>query len=53
MGVAAGRDHFRSGDFPAVIQDTLDQLSGKHKDRLATRKTLDFQVFDPLSLLTE
>ena len=46
-----GRYHATFADFQAAIQDTLRQLSTKHKDRLASLMTLNFQVFDNVSLL--
>jgi len=47
-----GRYHPRFADFQAAVQDTLSQLSSKHKDKLASLMTLNFQVFDNVSLLT-
>jgi transposase len=47
-----GRYHATFADFQAAIQDTLSQLSTKHKDKLADLMTLNFQVFDNVSLLT-
>jgi transposase len=47
-----GRYHPTFADFQAAIQDTLAQLSTKHKDSLASLMTLNFQVFDNVSLLT-
>ena len=38
-------------DFQAAIQDTLGQVSTKHKDKLASLMTRNFQVFDDVSLL--
>jgi transposase len=46
-----GRYHPTFADFQAAIQDTLGQLSTKHSDRLASLMTLNFQVFDHVSLL--
>ena len=46
-----GRYHATFADFQAAIQDTLDQLPTKHKDKLASLMTLNFQVFDNVSLL--
>ena len=46
-----GRYHPTFADFQAAIQDTLGQLSTKHKDKLAALMTLNFQVFDNVSLL--
>jgi transposase len=46
-----GRYHATFADFRAAIEDTLSQLSTKHKDRLASLMTLNFQVFDDVSLL--
>jgi transposase len=47
-----GRYHPTFADFRAAVQDTLDQLSAKHKDKLASLMTLNFQEFDNVSLLT-
>jgi transposase len=47
-----GRYHPRFADFQAAVQDTLGQLSSKQKDQLASLMTLNFQVFDNVSLLT-
>jgi len=47
-----GRYHPTFADFRAAVQDTLDQLSSKHKDKLASLMTLNFQEFDNVSLLT-
>jgi transposase len=46
-----GRYHPTFADFQAAIQDTLSQLPTKHKDKLASLMTLNFQVFDNVSLL--
>jgi transposase len=46
-----GRYHATFADFRAAIEDTLSQLSTKHKDRIASLMTLNFQVFDDVSLL--
>jgi transposase len=46
-----GRYHPTFADFQAAVQDTLSQLSTTHKDRLASLMTLNFQVFDSVSLL--
>ena len=46
-----GRYHPTFADFQAAIQETLGQLSTKHKDRIASLMTLNFQVFDNVSLL--
>jgi transposase len=47
-----GRYHPTFADFRAAVQDTLDQLSSKHKDKLASLMTLNFQEFENVSLLT-
>jgi transposase len=47
-----GRYHATFADFQGAIQDTLSQLSTKHKDKLASLMTLNFQEFDNVSLLT-
>jgi hypothetical protein len=46
-----GRYHASFADFQTAIQDTLGQVSTKHKDKLASLMTLNFQVFDNVSLL--
>jgi transposase len=46
-----GRYHPTFADFQAAIEDTLSKVSTKHKDRLASLMTLNFQVFDDVSLL--
>jgi transposase len=46
-----GRYHATFADFQAAIQETLGQLGTKHKDKLASLMTLNFQVFDNVSLL--
>jgi transposase len=46
-----GRYHATFADFQAAVQDTLGQVSTKHKDKLASLMTLNFQVFDNVSLL--
>jgi transposase len=46
-----GRYHPTFAGFQAAVQETLSQLSSKHKDPLASLMTLNFQVFDNVSLL--
>ena len=46
-----GRYHANFADFKAAIEEVLGQLPTKHKDKLASLLTLDFQVFDSVSLL--
>ena len=46
-----GRYHATFADFQAAVQDTLGQVSTTHKDKLASLMTLNFQVFDNVSLL--
>jgi len=46
-----GRYHPTFANFQTAIQDTLNQVSTKHKDKLASLMTLNFQVFDNVSLL--
>jgi transposase len=46
-----GRYHPTFADFRAAIENTLSLLPTKHKDRLASLMTLNFQVFDNVSLL--
>jgi transposase len=48
-----GRYHATFANFQTAIQDTLGQVSTKHKDKLASLMTLNFQVFDNVSLLAE
>ena len=46
-----GRYHATFADFQSAIQDVLGKLSTKHEDKLASLMTLDFQVFDDVSLM--
>jgi transposase len=46
-----GRYHPTFADFQAAIQNNIALLPTKHKDRLASLMTLNFQVFDTVSLL--
>jgi transposase len=46
-----GRYHPTFADFRAAVEDTLSKVSTKHKDKLASLMTLNFQVFDDVSLL--
>jgi transposase len=46
-----GRYHATFADFRAAIEDTLSQVSTTHKDKLASLMTLNFQVFENVSLL--
>jgi transposase len=46
-----GRYYPTFADFRVAVQATLDQLSSKHKDKLASLMTLNFQVFENVSLL--
>jgi transposase len=46
-----GRYHPTFADFQAAIQDNIALLPTRHKDRLASLMTLNFQVFDNVSLL--
>lgn len=46
-----GRYYATFADFRVAVQTTLDQLPSKHKDKLASLMTLNFQVFDDVSLL--
>src|SRR5262249_3613826 len=46
-----GRYHASFAAFQAAIEEVLDQLPTKHKDKLASLLTLNFQVFDNVSLL--
>jgi transposase len=46
-----GRYHPTFADFQAAIQNNIALLPTKHRDRLASLMTLNFQVFDNVSLL--
>jgi len=46
-----GRWHPAFADFKGAIEGTISELGGKHKDMLASLMTLNFQVFDDVSLL--
>jgi transposase len=46
-----GRYHASFADFKAAIEEVIDQMPTKHKGRLASLLTLNFQVFDSVSLL--
>jgi transposase len=46
-----GRYHANFADFKAAIEEVVVQMPTKHKDRLASLLTLNFQVFDNVSLL--
>jgi transposase len=46
-----GRYHPTFADFQAAIQKNIALLPTRHKDRLASLMTLNFQVFDNVSLL--
>jgi transposase len=46
-----GRWHPTFADFKAAIEGTISELGNKHKDKLASLMTLNFQVFDDVSLL--
>jgi transposase len=46
-----GRWHPTFADFKAAIEGTISELGGKHEDKLASLMTLNFQVFDDVSLL--
>jgi transposase len=46
-----GRYHANFAAFKAAIEDTLAKLPSKHKDKLASLMTLNFQIFDNVSLL--
>ena len=47
-----GRYHATFADFRGAIEETLGQVSGKHKEKLDSLMTLNFQVFENVSLLT-
>lgn len=46
-----GRYHPTFADFKAAIEEVIDQMPSKHKGRLASLLTLNFQVFGSVSLL--
>ena len=46
-----GRYHATFADFKAAIERTISELGGKHKQQLTSLMTLNFQVFDDVSLL--
>ena len=46
-----GRYHANFADFQAAIKETLGQLTTKHADKLTSLMTLNFQVFENVSLL--
>jgi transposase len=46
-----GRYHATFADFKAAIEATIRDLGGKHKDKVASLMTPNFQVFDDVSLL--
>ena len=46
-----GRYHANFADFKAAIEEVIVQMPTKHKGRLASLLTLNFQVFDNVSLL--
>src|SRR5215210_50119 len=46
-----GRYHANFAHFKAAIEEVIAQMPTKHKDRLASLLTLEFQVFDNVSLL--
>jgi transposase len=46
-----GRYHPTFADFQAAIQETLDGLPTTHAEKLETLMTLNFQLFDDVSLM--
>jgi len=48
---AYGRHHSTFADFRAAVQDVLDRVPTTHTGQLASLMTLNFQVFDDVSLL--
>ena len=46
-----GRWHPTFADFKQAIAGTISELGGKHEDKLASLMTLNFQVFDDVSLM--
>src|SRR4051812_12877040 len=47
-----GRYHPTFADFRAAIEETLDGLPTRHAEQLETLMTLNFQLFDDVSLMT-
>jgi transposase len=47
-----GRYHPTFADFQAAIQETIDGLPTTHAEQLETLMTLNFQLFDDVSLMT-
>ena len=47
-----GRYHPTFADFRAAIEETLDGLPTTHAEQLETLMTLNFQLFDDVSLMT-
>ena len=48
---AYGRYHPTFADFRAAVQDVLDRVATTHAGKRASLMTLNFQVFDNVSLL--
>jgi transposase len=46
-----GRYHATFADFKGAIERTVSELGGKHKDKVASLMTLNFQVFKDVPLL--
>jgi transposase len=46
-----GRYHATFDDFKGAIEGVISQLGGKHKDKVASLMTLNFQVFKDVPLL--
>ena len=46
-----GRYHATFADFQSAIQEVLGGVSTKHEDKLASLMTLNFQVFEDVSLM--
>lgn len=46
-----GRYHATFTDFKAAIEGTINELGGKHADKVASLMTLNFQVFKDVPLL--
>jgi transposase len=47
-----GRYHATFADFKGAIGRTINELGGKHEDKVASLMTLNFQVFKDVPLLT-
>jgi transposase len=46
-----GRWHANFSEFKQAVEKTMSELSGEHKDKLASLMTLEFQTFEEVKLL--